>query len=63
MIGKMYVYEKQDHGDLGICHLIMEVKTSCFGVEHFEKICVDYADTEEEAIDIVNHMNAHLQAH
>lgn len=62
MISTMYAYEIQEHDGI-LCHLIMEVKTGSLGVRHFEKTCVDYADSAEEAIDMVNHMNAYLQAH
>lgn len=63
MISTMYAYEMQDHGEDGICHLIMQVETGSMGVVHFEKTCIDYADSAEEAIAMVDHMNAYLQAH
>lgn len=61
MIGTMYAYEKQEHDGV-ICHMIMEIKSGCLGVDHFEKTCVDYADTTEEAIAMVSQMNAYLQS-
>lgn len=62
MISTIYAYEAQDHGENGICHLIMRVETGSMGVVHFEKTCVDYADSADEAIEMVNYMNACLQA-